>query len=264
MPAAISDGKHIDAFIPDHLRDMFYRHPTRPYAWNNGLDPYGFSTKGLALYLPLWALNNGGTNSIQSVDAYKHTGTITGALWHPQGRLFDNVDDKLSIPHNAGLNAVGQCTMIAWIRPTNEWNATAFHQILDKRSDAGGIAPTFLWRDAGATSNISIFAGTHCVTGGDRQLAAGTCYMIAGMAVDGVVGGAGNKVWLNGVDDTSATDTATFVTNTDNLIIGASFTDPLYVNFLDADMGELWFYPTRAFTDVEMLDHYNRTVWRYQ
>ncbi|KKN23198.1 hypothetical protein LCGC14_0907410 [marine sediment metagenome] len=260
----LSDGLSIDQFIPPQLRYMFYKNPTATakYRIGDGLDPYGFSTNGLALYLPLWALNNGGTNSIQSVDAYKHTATITGALWHPQGRLFDNVDDKLVIPHNAGLNAVGQCTIIAWIRPTNTWQTGTNHQILDKRSDAGGIAPTLLWSDA--VDNIAMFAGTNCAIGTTASFAAGTWFMMAGMAVDGVVGGAGNKIWVNGVDETSTTGTATFVINTVDLIIGAVFADPAYANFLDADIGELWFYPTRAFTDAETLDHHNKTAWRYQ
>ncbi len=231
------------------------------------LPPFPFNSswalEGLELFIPFY--DEKLRSSIVSFDNKHHLGTLTGTSYvQDLGRLFDFVDDKAVIPHHASLNTVGQCTIIVWVRPTNEWNATATHQILDKRSDAGGIAPTLLWRDAGATSNIGIFAGIHCVTGADRQLAAGTCYMIAGMAVEGVVGGAGNKVWLDGVDDTTATDTATFVTNTDDLVIGAAFGDPLYSNFLDADLIELWFYPTRAFTDAEMLAFFRETNERGQ
>ncbi len=212
------------------------------------------------LYLPLWSRGLSGS-IFQSADHSRHVATATGTIHVPSlYRTFDNIDDKLSIPHRTNLNAVGQCTIIAWIRPTNTWQAPNLHQILDKRSDAGGVAPTLLAVDSG---KMTMFAGTSCALGTTTSFAAGTWFMMASMAVDGVVGGAGNKIWVDGVDDTASTDTAVFVTNTVPLIIGASFADPSYGNFLDADMGELWFYPTKGFTTTEMLYHFHKTRWRY-
>ena len=113
MPqGAVSNGKHIDAFIPPDLRDMFYRHPTRPYAWNNGLDPYGFLTEGLSLYLPLWALKD---SAFKSVDANRYTATVTGALWQPDGRLFDG-DDLINI--GAQFNSVSTLWISIWFKFT--------------------------------------------------------------------------------------------------------------------------------------------------
>lgn len=48
---------------------------------------------GLVLYLPLWELH--GASSI-SKDKHGHQCTVTGALWTPQGRLLDGVDDEMS------------------------------------------------------------------------------------------------------------------------------------------------------------------------
>ncbi len=227
--------------------------------------PFPFNDKkaldGLALYIPFW--NEKLRTTVVSFDNKHHTSTLTGTSYvQNTGRLFDNVDDKLVIPHNAVLNAVGQCTLIAWIRPTNTWeNLGGSHQIIDKRSDAGGVAPTLL---GGNDGKIAIFAGTTCALGTTTSFAAGTWFMMAGKVIDGVVGGATNKIWVDGVDDTASTDTATFVTNTVPLVIGAAFSDPTYINFLDADYGELWFYPTRGFTDAEILAFFRETNKRGQ
>ena len=46
----------------------------------------------LVLYLPLWKLDG---SSFMSKDACGHLCTVTGALWRPDGRYFDGVDDKI-------------------------------------------------------------------------------------------------------------------------------------------------------------------------
>jgi len=190
-----------------------------------------------------------------------NNGTITGAVWIqlPSGiwyLAFDGTDDRVNIIHASSLNAVLVITYIVWVRPTITWqDTTGFHQIFDKRSDAGGIVPTFLYSDTSNT--LAMFSGTTCATGTKASFAAGTWFMVAGMAVDGVVGGAGNKVWINGMDDTSATDTATFATNTDDLVIGASFADPGYSNFLKGGVA-LGRQFSRSFTDAEIFSIFNR------
>ena len=47
------------------------------------------------LWLPLWKLDGA---QFTSKDAYGRLVTVTGAPWGPQGRPFDGVDDKFSIP----------------------------------------------------------------------------------------------------------------------------------------------------------------------
>ena len=65
--------------------------------------PEGFILDpSLVLYLPLYRLDGA---SFMSKDAYGHLCTVTGALWTPQGRSFDGVDDYVncgvSLPHIA-------------------------------------------------------------------------------------------------------------------------------------------------------------------
>ena len=123
MRTPVIDGRSIEQFIPANLRGMFYRNPIPQYRYaiHDGYDPYGFSTDGLVLYLPLWALNNGGTNSIQSVDAYKTTCDITGALWRPNGRELDGVDDNIQLTSYFGdINFKNQAiTVDAWVKSTD-------------------------------------------------------------------------------------------------------------------------------------------------
>lgn len=101
MKTPIVDGQSIDQFIPANLRGMFYKHPMPEYKYaiHDGYAPYGFSTDGLVLYLPLWAL---GDSSFKSVDAYKHTATVTTATWQPNGRDFNSATpDYIEIPATA-------------------------------------------------------------------------------------------------------------------------------------------------------------------
>jgi len=98
MKIPLIDGQSIDRFIPVNLRHMFYRHfmPQYKYAIHDGYAPYGFSTDGLVLYLPLWALKD---SAFKSVDAYKTTATVTTATWTPTGRDFNPLTpDYVEIP----------------------------------------------------------------------------------------------------------------------------------------------------------------------
>ena len=60
-----------------------------------GLDP------NLVLYVPLWKRDG---STFMSEDRYGHLATVTGALWRPDGRWFDGVDDRVSIADHSALN----------------------------------------------------------------------------------------------------------------------------------------------------------------
>ena len=49
----------------------------------------------LVLCLPLYELDG---TPIKSTDTYGYSCTVTGAIWTPEGRLFDNSDDKIIFP----------------------------------------------------------------------------------------------------------------------------------------------------------------------
>ena len=124
MTTVVANGQSIEQFIPLDLRREFYQNsdPKNKYAISNGLDPYGFSTDGLVLYLPLWALKD---SSFKSVDAYKNTCNVTGALWQPDGRLFDGADDLITVPDTASIQNIwdGGGTIIFWVNPASDGEA---------------------------------------------------------------------------------------------------------------------------------------------
>src|SRR3990167_11340426 len=58
-----------------------------------------------------------GTNQFLSDDAYGYLCTRTGALWTPQGYLFDGIDDKIAITTPSALNIYERpISLGAWIK----------------------------------------------------------------------------------------------------------------------------------------------------
>ena len=248
MPqGAVSNGKHIDAFIPPHLKDMFYRHPTRPYAWNNGLDPYGFSTDGLLLYLPLWALNNGGTNSIHSVYAYKHTCAITGALWRPNGRIFDGADDKVSVTDTPALEVTTALTIMIWAYPTAVAKFSAGKRV--QGSDDAWDLNTNMTFDIWISNVVKQVTGNTALSQNAWNFGAA------------VYNNTDIRTYLVGVlDCTPVAATGSIDDTVDNITVGWNYNDATAFTGI---IGEFWMY-NRALSAGEILAVYKTTAWRYQ
>ena len=71
----------------------------------------------LVLDLPLYKLDG---QAFNSVDAYGHLATNTGALWTPNGRTFDGVDDLLTLGRITELEgASAQWTIEFWFKLTD-------------------------------------------------------------------------------------------------------------------------------------------------
>ncbi len=132
MPkSAVWAGESIDRFIPPQLRNTFYKNsnPQSKYARNDGIGAYDFPTNGLVLYLPLWALQG---STFSSVDAFKHTATVTGATWGIQGRTFAS-GNLITAPILQQITKAGTYTFCTWIKPT----ATTLQQIIFENSHGG-------------------------------------------------------------------------------------------------------------------------------
>ncbi len=253
MRTPIVDGRSIDQFIPANLRSMFYKNaiPQYKYAIHDGYAPYGFTTKGLVLYLPLWALKE---SSFKSVDAYQHTATVTGALKRPDGRLFDG-DDKIEIPDAASLSPrTGDWTMAMWLKmPAN--SARMF--LVD---GYGGAAPdTGYYFDVLDTGYIRT----------SQQAGAAFVYKDSDTVVDDNVWHLIAHTWVNSgdtlkvyIDDSDVTTgggsgggaVGDVQVGEDPIIIGASF-----IGTIDG----MWFY-NRALSTGEVTHICNSTKWRYQ
>jgi len=268
MPqGAVSNGKHIDAFIPYHLRDMFYRHPTRPYAWNNGLDPYGFSTDGLVLYLPLWALKD---STFKSVDAYKHTATVTGALWRPDGRDFDGADDDITIPTATSISdifdGVGG-TAVMWINPDSDGEGDNGYAFSSKRwiisvqeEAASKVKVNFTY----------IFTGDNGVwTTTATQITIGTAAMVT-VTYDADAASNNPTMYINttaltvgsGLTETTTPTGTRQSDSSQDKVIGIN--TPAGGLAFDGVINEGFLYKGRVFTAAEVTHHFNTTAWRYQ
>ena len=66
------------------------------------------------LYLPLYDYDLRGAEAIVSKDQNLHVATVTGALWRPNGRYFDGVDDIISLP--TAFDTVDDCSIEAWMK----------------------------------------------------------------------------------------------------------------------------------------------------
>ncbi len=246
----LGDGLSIDRFIPPQLRHMFYKNPTATakYAIHNGLDPYGFSTNGLVLYLPLWALKG---STFKSVDAYKHTATVTGALWRPDHRLFDG-DDRITIPHSASLDTTVAITVAAWAYITTDTG-----RIGNKTAADGSNAAWLLQIPGGLRIRFGIYdsGGLKDALSGIDAIVLNTWYLITG-TYDGTT----IRVYANTTSHSPAFYPGDIDSVEEDVDIGTRNGGGEFIN---GRVGEFWIY-NRALTAVEITRHLNVTRWRYQ
>ena len=176
MPkAVVTDGYTVDEYIPRHLREFFYKssYPQYTYTTTNGYTPYDFSTNGLVLYLPLWALDG---SPFKSVDAYRHVCSATNALWRPNGRDFNGINAYLVTPALAPLQfGTGDFTISVWV---NLDTVGGIAQNIVRLSYNTGVVNDY--RSAGFfEQGGAIYAESRTAAGGektaDNAIAATTC-----------------------------------------------------------------------------------------
>ena len=202
----------------------------------------------LVLYLPLY--KHDGTTFI-SDDAYGHLCTVTGATWGVQGRTFDGVDDRITVPDHASLDATTALTIIAW----------AYH-------DAN--ANEFMVSKWGATDNsYSLLQGGTPFKGifeiqvsnaskqvlSDTVLPATTWFMLAG-----VYNKTDLRIYLNGVlDCTPVAQTSNIDVTAEDVYVGWGLSNTYA---WAGKIGEA-VISSRAFTASEIQRIYLATKWRY-
>ena len=75
--------------------------------------------KSLVLYLPLYKFDGA---FFMSKDAYGHLCTVTGALWRPDGRYFDGMDDLIDCPNHSCFDIAHTLTVEAWMKTADLTN----------------------------------------------------------------------------------------------------------------------------------------------
>lgn len=251
MPkAATIDGRSVDEYVPRHLRDMFYKnpYPDYTYATTNGYAPYDFSTKGLLLYLPLWALKG---SPFKSVDAYGHTCTVIGALWTPQGRTFDHSDDDIDT--GDPIDVLNDYTLEAWIKRAN--TDDEYLTIMSNIDGANGYIFD-IWGAVGADLDKLGFN-----SGGDWFYSTGTIadtnwhHAVVSLSATNVY-----TFYLDKAADGTGAGTITSSSSV-NCFIGQQGAGD--INVYRGTIGEVRIY-NRVLSAAGVAHNYNCTAWRYR
>lgn len=258
MKAVVTDGYTLDEHIPLYLRDFFYKssYPEHTYNTTNGYTPYDFSTNGLVLYLPLWALKG---SPFKSVDAYQHTLTVSGASWRPDGYYLDGNDYIYeTVADFRSADSAG--TMLVWFK-------TSATGTLVASADEGTAAEHYMvfLVIAGAALRIDQKNGVGLDSIlGDVDVADGEWHLGA-VTSDGTTYALYTDAAVNGLSVSSGANTGDWFADTDNrdnITVGALKYSSI-ATYLTGSIGEVWIY-SRALSAAEVLHNYNTTAWRYQ
>lgn len=203
----------------------------------------------LVLYVPLHQLDGA---SFMSRDAYGNLCTVTGALWRPNGRIFDGVDDNIDCGLADSLK-IQNGTILAWVKPTQ----TGVFQRIVGTSPATTRNGYSVGIDT--TGKLEARIGADVATQKSNGLTDidDSIWSLVGFRFDAT----DLRVFVNGVeDDASPTARTITITWDKNLFIG---TDP--ANGLDytGQIGEVWIY-NRALTSLEIQHNYLATKERYK
>lgn len=208
--------------------------------------PFKTLDSGLVLYAPLWAGELSGV-SFNSKDINKHLCTVTGALWTPQGRKFDGVDDHIAVADSALWDfGTGDFTVEVWIKKAANTNVIWGLSPYDTRFDLACSNLIFGIYDAVAAT---------WYPWNDVSLALSTWGHLAFKRESQVM-----SLALNGVFSATTYANTTNIANKDGVALAASGiggNEPF-----TGTIGEVQIY-NRALTAVEIQYIYLATKWRY-
>lgn len=120
------------------------------------------------LYLPLYKLPE---DSFRSRDANAHLCSVTGALWTPNGRYFDGINDRVSVANHPSLNLPVFTVEFWWKGETPAENYAGpinnrvggqkgFQVLSDSPGTSSYIPHLLIWDGSSETYNYTSPAGT--------------------------------------------------------------------------------------------------------
>jgi hypothetical protein len=216
-------------------------------------------TANLVLNAPL-GQEDLNSSPFTTIDSNAHSCTVTGAIWGPDGRLFDG-DDYIDCGKPSAFDLQGALTIAAWVNPT-AFGAT------------GTILSDF---SAGTTNSQHTFRvlSTGYINfaqekvGGGNVLVSGTTQLLTAGAWNYVVVTRASAtgtitLYLNGVADaTTGTSTVASIptlASSGNTTIGRLGSNAL--QYFNGTIGEVMVY-SKDFTPSEILQNYNATKSKY-
>jgi len=208
------------------------------------------SDPSCVLHLPLHRLDGA---SFMSKDAYGHLCTVTGALWKPQGRLFDGSDDYIDCGNDSALDSVKCLTVKLWYKTSSLISGRALicrDPALYKYMlyiTGGSNEVTFYFKTASGTIAAVYNPGAGIIADGNWHHVVGVWKRPYG------------KLYFDGVEvSTTAERDEDIIAGTDYLAIGR-----YSGSYIPAEIGEVWL-KNRALTPLEIQCNYLATKWRYQ
>lgn len=204
---------------------------------------------GLVLYLPLHQRDG---SSFMSRDAYGHLCTVTGAIWTPQGRSFDGIDDKITIP----LSISGAISAEIWAKET-AWDSQ--NSAIEKYTWTSGFngfglrSVNGIWKFLAGNASSSVY-----LLAAPSTTSAGNFHHIAATSVTG-----SHVLYIDGIP---------VITTTDSLSITDDAAEPINIGQRPGGGGSSYFNGVidearvynRILSSLEVQNNYLATRWRYQ
>lgn len=198
-----------------------------------------------------WAFDEGAGPTAADASGNTNNGTLAGATWTTQGRVgsaltFGN-GTHVAVPDRASLDLTAALTLEAWVNPT----AVNGYRMIVNKTTTGQPTNYYLtivdgilsfgfysggWREHFATVGPTVGAWSHV---------AATYSDVANQV----------RLYLNGSEVLSATETASLATNAEQLRIGIGFSNEGFAGRID----EVRVY-ARALTAAEVAADMNRAV----
>ena len=230
-------------------------------------DKLAMFESGLVLYLPLWdsAISEG--NKVLDRSRYHNNGLVTGALWQPDGRIFDGDDyiDITPVLTNA-LAATISGTIGFWVKVPDATPGGAMAFIAFGDTDGNEYLRLLLRTDGRFQCNSAIAGDTCWSLDTNNAVFSDNVWAYPELIHDGISA----SVRINGVPvDQTLTDEGTLTawfnhhTELDNGFISkSSFNGNANRSLLTGTIGEVIIH-NRALPTAEGLHNYNATRGRY-
>jgi len=203
----------------------------------------------LVFYLPLYELDG---DSFMSKDAYGHLATVTGALWRPDGRLFDGTDDLINCGDSLNLAPTTSVALEVWMK-----TGTSQSTSLLRRGDLASTAEEYM---VYITNTAVAFYMRDSLGAQDYLYGTFSCEDNVWHHLVGLFDGDYIRIYADGNEIGSKDTVLTNIGAAVGRIVHLGRYDTVYYTGL---IGEARIY-NRGLTPLEIQRNYLQTKWRYQ
>jgi hypothetical protein len=200
-----------------------------------------------------YSFNEGTGTTLTDRSGRGHTGTIAGATWSTQGRFggalsFDGVNDWVTVNDTAALDLTTAMTLEAWVRPS----ALAAWRTVLMKERTGGLAYTLYGSDAASRMEGYLAVGSAEVGLPSTAALALNTWTHLAFTYDGAT----MRVFVNGTQVATRTQTGAMATSTGALRIGGN---SVWGEYFQGLIDEVRIY-NRALTQAEIQTDMNREI----